>query len=405
MLHYSAGSAKNYLFFVQEVLPKAAAHLVQVAQSANGAANLGYPTVLTCFQSPARSNSLRDLLMPFRPQQPDATFRQFYSLQERLQVAQLPLPDWAERGQTRFNNPSTLVCKHYLPLYIAPITQLVHTRDWNFLKAALRQGIPVVYEHHHHSEMRFDPKIVNHPLFQIAVTVIDTVRESMIDQGMPPEKVIRLPNGFNHIFCDRQPEAIHTWRQRLLANESQALVVYAGALQPFKGIDILLTVAQQMPEVQFALAGGTVQEIAQYRDKAQALGLFNIKLLGHLPQQDLASLLQAANLLAHPHCSGKAATFTSPLKLFDYMASGTPIVATEIVSLREFQGTEAIARWCATDSADQFAQALREALAQYPYRLQGYPESVAFVQQFSWENRAQRILEHVQPEHRPQLIA
>ena len=111
--------------------------------------------------------------------------------------------------------------------------------------------------------------------------------------------------------------------------------------------------------------------------------------------------MQAADILAHPHCSGPAATFTSPLKLFDYFASGTPIVATRIPSLIEFENTEAIAAWCEPDSATQFTASVERVLETHPCKIEGYSDSIEFVKEFSWENRAAKILSYVDESLRP----
>ena len=396
---------KHYIFFTRNVLPQPnAAHLVQVAHSANAAANLGYSTVLVYLRNREDSSNPFELFYPFRPQTPTSELARFYNLQDKLKVAPLPMP-WplSPRGG-KWNNSSTAVSKYYFPFHIQPSTQLVHTRDWNFVKAAIKQGVPAIYEHHHHDPKQFEPEIVRHPLFQIAVTVVDTVRESMIQNGMPPDKVIKLHNGFNQVFLLRQPEGAQEWRQKLLVNGCQHLVVYSGAVNKFKGVDLLIDVAKQLPQIQFAIAGGNESQVQAYQQLTKEKETKNVTFLGYLPQNELATLLQAADILAHPHCSGEAATFTSPLKLFDYMASGTPIVATEIPSLIEFKSTNAIALWCEPDRPTQFAQCLKQVLETHPRKPDGYSNSIDFVKQFSWENRIAKILNYVDDSMRPSPV-
>jgi glycosyltransferase involved in cell wall biosynthesis len=130
----------------------------------------------------------------------------------------------------------------------------------------------------------------------------------------------------------------------------------------------------------------------------------NITFLGYILHDQLASLLQAADILAHPHCSGQAATFTSPLKLFDYLASGTPIVATEISSLIQFKNTPAIAAWCEPDNPNKFAESLQQVLETHPRKIEGYQHIIEFVKQFFWENRAAKILSYVDKSFIPQLF-
>ncbi|MBD2612502.1 MAG: glycosyltransferase family 4 protein [Nostoc sp. ZfuVER08] len=394
---------KHYIYFIGDELPKPEAHLVQSTNAANAAANLGYSTVLVYLDKKINPSKLVNLARPFQPQKTPTELIKYYNLHDKLKVSPLPMPWPIDHLPSKFTDSNTIACKYYLPFHILPTTKLVHSRNWNFVKAAIKNGIPAIYEHHHHEEKPFDPEIVNNPLLQIAVTVVETIRESMIRNGMPPEKVIRLHNGFNHLFMERQPEKAAEWRQKLLRNDNQKLVVYAGAIQQFKGIDILIDVAQQMPEVQFVCAGGKPTEVAHYQQLAKEKQIYNIKFLGYILHHELASLLQAADVLAHPHCSGQAATFTSPLKLFDYFASGTPIVATEIPSLTEFQNTQAIAAWCEPDNPNKFAESLKRVLETHPRKIEGYPDSIEFVKQFSWENRAAKILTYVDKSLLPPL--
>jgi len=396
---------KHYIFFTRHTLTQPQAHLIQVSNSANAAANLGYSTVLCFLEKGLPSFNPVSLIHPFHPRKPEAKLTNFYNIQEKLKVAPLPIPWPIDQINSKLTNSSTIVCKYYFPIHILPYTKIVHTRDWNFVKVAIKYGVPAIYEHHHQEQKQFEPEVVHNPLLQIAVTVAEPVRESMIENGMPPEKVIKLHNGFNQIFLVRHPEAAQAWREKLLVEQRQQLIVYSGALRQFKGIDLLIDVAKEMPQVQFALAGGNESEVEHYQQLAKEKQTQNVKFLGHMPQNQLASLLQAADVLAHPHCSGNAAATTSPLKLFDYLASGTPIVATEIPPLMEFKSSSAIAGWCEPNNPNQLAQCLQQVLATYPRKIAGYTDNLDFVRQFSWENRISTILSYVEDYRRPQVIS
>ncbi|MEP6519388.1 glycosyltransferase family 4 protein [Microcoleus vaginatus] len=397
--------SKYYVFFTRNILPQPnVASLVQVAHSANAAANLGYPAVLVYLRKGWSALNPVDLLFPFQPRKPDDKLAKIYNIQDKLKVADLPMPWPIDLLDSKWTSSSTIVSKYYLPIHLLKSTKIVHTRDWNFVKAAVKNGIPAIYEQHHHENKQFESGIVRNPLFQISVTVADTVRHSMILNGMPPEKVITLHNGFNHLFLARQTEAAQNWRQQLLEDERQHLAVYAGGLYPFKGVDMLVDVAQELPLVQFAIAGGDSSQVTAYQQLAKDKQVNNIQFLGYLPQNQLASLLQAADVLTHPHCLTEAATFTSPLKLFDYMASGTPIVATEIASLMEFKSGNIAATWCEPDNPQQFAQSIRDCLTKYPRQREGYAETMDFVKQFSWENRIEKILSYVDEQVRYPII-
>lgn len=395
---------KHYVFFVGEELPQPEAHLVQSANAANAAANLGYSTVLAYPEKGLRTINIANLCFSFKPKKTPTELLKYYNIHDKLKVAPLPMPWPIDKIRSKFANSNTIACKYYLPFHISPTTKLVHSRNWNFVKAAIKNGIPAIYEHHHHEEKLFEPEIVNSPLFQIAVTVVEPIRESMIKNGMPSEKVIKLHNGFNRLFMQRQPEKAAEWRNKLLQNQGSNLVVYAGALQQFKGIDVLIEVASEMPNVQFVCAGGKGNEVEHYEQLAKEKQVHNIKFLGYILHHELASLLQAADILAHPHCLGEAANSTSPLKLFDYFASGTPIVATEIPSLIEFKNTQAIAAWCEPNNPKKFAESLKQVLETHPRKVDGYSNSIDFVKQFSWENRAAKIMSYVKESFIPPIV-
>ncbi|MGB6301068.1 MAG: glycosyltransferase [Rivularia sp. (in: cyanobacteria)] len=392
---------KNYIYFIKEELPQPEAHLIQSTNAANAVANLGYSTVLVYPQKGNKALNPINLIRPFQPRKIPEKLVRYYNLQEKLKVSPLPMPFPIDYIKTKFTNSNTIASKYYFRFHILPTTQIVHSRDWNFVEAAVKNGVPAIYEHHHHEDKPFVQEIVKNPLFQIAVTVGDTVRESMIANGMPPEKVVKLHNGYNRLFMERHPEAAAEWRKKLLKNGREKLVVYAGALQHFKGINVLIDVAKQLPDVQFVCAGGKKERVIHYQQLAQEKQVDNITFIGFILQQKLVSLLQAADILAHPHCSGKAATFTSPLKLFDYFASATPIVATRIPSLTEFENTKVIAAWCNPDSATEFTASVARVLESHPRKMNGYSDSIDFVKQFSWENRAEKILSYVDESLQP----
>ena len=277
-------------------------------------------------------------------------------------------------------------------------------RDWNLTKVATRYKVPVIYEQDHDDAKTFDPKIVQSPYFQVAVTVAESLRKKMIAKGMPPEKTVSLHNGFNKLFLIRRPQEAEEWRRQLIPDQSQHLIVYAGGLYPFKGVDLLIDVAKMLPNFQFAIAGGKEDQVKFYEQQAQDKQVNNVKFLGFLSQEKLASLLQAADVLAYPHRSGEASTFTSPLKFFDYMASGTPIVATEILPLKEFKSLNMAVGWCEPDDPNQFAQTIQQVLSKYPKKIDGYTNSIESVEQFSWENRVNQILSYVEKSMRPTVF-
>ncbi|OKH24893.1 glycosyl transferase family 1 [Hydrococcus rivularis NIES-593] len=396
--------SKHYIFFTRNVLPQPEAHIIHDVNTANAAANLGYSAILVYIQQGKKALNPLDWFYPFRPKKPSEELINFYNIQEKLKVIPLSMPLPISEKGGKWTHPSTYVCKYYFPVHIFPHTKILHTLDWNLVKTAIRSGIPVIYEREHDRNGKYEPEIVNSPLFQVAITVADSVRENMIKNGMPPEKIVKLHLSYNQSFLVRQPEAAAEWRKKLLVDATEHLVVYSGGLYKFKGVDLLLDVAKELPRVQFAFAGGNETQLKAYRQLVQEKQIKNAIFLGYIQHERLPSLLQAADILAHPHLSGQAATFTSPLKFFEYLASGTPIVASEIPPLIEFKTANIVAGWCETDSVVAYTRALQQALETHPRKVEGYSEQIEFARQFSWESRLAKIMSYVDESLQPSIV-
>lgn len=393
--------SKHYIFFTRDTLPQPEAHIVHDVNTANAAANLGYDAILVYLKQRHQSLNPWSWFNAFQPQQPSEELIKYYSLQHNLRVIPLAMPYPISAKGNKWTHISSVVCKYYFPLHIFPHTKILHTLDWNLVKAAIKSGIPVIYEREHNRQQNYEPDIVNSSLFQVAITVADSVRENMISKGMPPEKIVKLHLSFNQAFLERQPELAEAWRKQLLLKNRTKLVVYSGGLYKFKGVDLLLEVAQKLPEIQFVFAGGKGEILDNYRQLVREKHLGNVTFLGYIQHDRLPSLLQAADILAHPHCSGEAATFTSPLKFFEYLASGVPIVATKIPPLKEFQSVNIMAGWCETDSVGAYINCLQQTIEQYPRQTTGYQQQIDFARQFSWESRMSKIMQYVQPVYQP----
>ncbi|WP_242577750.1 glycosyltransferase [Chroococcus sp. FPU101] len=370
------------------------AHEIHDVMCANAAKNLGYSSIFAYPNYEPPSSKTKQWLFPSTPQLPTQAFKEFYNVDDGLKITPLPIPKLLDKYKNRIINPYKLVYQYYLPLHIIPTAKIVHTRDWSCVKAAVKKKINVIYERHYFEERVMEPKITNSPYLKIAITQSDLIKKSLIEFGMPEHKVFSLHNGFSQSFLVREPEAAQEWRNKLLKNNRQQLVIYSGALYSFKGIDVLIDAAKHLPNVQFAVTGGTPEQVEHYRQSAKDKQVDNIDFLGWiLPRSSLISLLQAADILAHPHCSGHSASFTNPVKFFQYIAVGVPIVATEIEPLMEFKKSPIVGAWCEPDHPVKFAECIKKVLQQYPRKVEGYAENISFAQQFTWEARSAKILQ------------
>lgn len=170
------------------------------------------------------------------------------------------------------------------------------------------------------------------------------------------------------------------------------IVAYTGGLLEWKGVELLVDAARCMPEVLFVIAGGMESDVAALR--LRAAGLSNVRVDGFQPPTKVALYLAAADVGVAPNRSKPAisARYTSPLKVFEAMAVGLPLVASNLPSLREIltHGTDA---WLvAPDSVEELAAGLKNLLGDEALRARLSAAFRARSAEHTWDARAQRLV-------------
>jgi glycosyltransferase involved in cell wall biosynthesis len=141
----------------------------------------------------------------------------------------------------------------------------------------------------------------------------------------------------NSIFDDvklaspRPPSAAEA--QILESVPRSPLVVYSGTFETYQGLDILIQafaqVHERRPDASMLLVGGAPAQVAQYRAVADALGLDgSVRFTGRVTPATARSLSRQATVLTSPRVKGT----NTPLKIYEQLASGIPLVATRIHS-------------------------------------------------------------------------
>lgn len=109
-----------------------------------------------------------------------------------------------------------------------------------------------------------------------------------------------------------------------LASSPRPLVGYAGMIQRRVDASLLAGVTRLLPETRFALVGHVT---ASYRAELGHLG-DNVRLLGSRPYREIPGLIAACDACIVPHVRDGLTATMDPLKLYEYLAAGKPVVST-----------------------------------------------------------------------------
>lgn len=178
------------------------------------------------------------------------------------------------------------------------------------------------------------------------------------------------------------------------------IVTYVGHLYGWKGTSIIIPLAERLRgegDVAFKVIGGTPDDIERFSRTLRQSGLDSVELLGYKKKELVPKYLAASDILLLPNMpSGEESMrYTSPIKLFEYMASGVPIVASDLPSLRDILPPDA-GFFATAGDAESFASAIRSALSSGA--LAGAKASRALEESinYSWAAQARKALDFTQ---------
>jgi glycosyltransferase involved in cell wall biosynthesis len=136
------------------------------------------------------------------------------------------------------------------------------------------------------------------------------------------------------------------------------VLLYSGNFEPYQGVELLIDAAAGLPEAQLVLMGGEPREIEELRRRATASGAVErCRFAGKRPPSELPVFLALADLVVSPRCRG----VNTPFKIYTYLASGKPLVATRIPT--HTQLLDESTAFLVEPTAEGLASGIRQALS------------------------------------------
>jgi glycosyltransferase involved in cell wall biosynthesis len=173
-------------------------------------------------------------------------------------------------------------------------------------------------------------------------------------------------------------------------------ILYVGKLAERKGVYDLVRAMRFLPAYRLCLVGGSDADVRAVMQLAEQIGVGRqLQVTGYLAPAEVGTYYRRARVGVCPLPGGVsriAEVFTSPLKLLDMMAHGTPIVATDLPSVRELVADGQTAILARPSSPEALAVAIQDLLEDRRKAQQLAHAARAAVWQYTWSRRAQRLL-------------
>lgn len=176
-----------------------------------------------------------------------------------------------------------------------------------------------------------------------AISVIsEAVRDDLLKRGINPRKILVNPNGADlDTYKPASTENKTALRRKLGFSDEDRVIAFTGTFGGWHGIDVLAeaipAICRQTPEARFLLIGdGNYKQLVDNQIRQHRLES-RVHCTGRVPQQEGAYLLSAADIFVSPHNSHMVDSrfFGSPTKIFEYMAMGGGIVASDLEQIGE----------------------------------------------------------------------
>ncbi len=338
-----------------------------------------------------------ELTAPFRFNRIKEDFFKYYGIKNNFSFHRIPSPDFYLPGdldKLAFGLKSFISALILVAKALKGKADIYYFRDElpAFLASFLIDGSIITFEAHKFSGR----KLFFYRRFRKSGIRLIVITKSLADKflkiGFNQSRVLVASDGVDLDEFDIETSRENA-RLKLGLPLDKKIVVYTGHLFDWKGAGILAETALLLPEVFFVFVGGTDHNIIEFKRKFGEVN--NIHIVGHKPHREIPIYLKAADVLVLPNQSGEAISelYTSPLKLFEYMASGRPIVASNLPSIREIlnENNSLLVK----SNPNSLAVSIKEILQDQTLAQKISAQALKDVQGYTWSNRAQKILNFV----------
>jgi GT2 family glycosyltransferase len=259
---------------------------------------------------------------------------------------------------------------------------LVHLPFWEPLAQALRHryGWKIIYDcmDDHSGFSTNSRKMTELEQNMAASSDLVVVTARKLYKKLQPVQSLLIPNGTDYDHFNHLPP------KGKLSQFSGPVVGYYGAISDWFDAASVAYAAAQKPDWSFVLIGHTFDS-----DQATLTAQPNIHLLGEMPYQGLPAYLADFDVCIIPFLRTPLTEATNPVKFFEYLSSGKPVVATKLPELEPFADIAYLYQ-----TKEEFLARLEQALAEQDSTISQKRQIVA--QANTWESRYQSLSEAIQ---------
>lgn len=315
----------------------------------------------------------------------------FYGIDSNFKISRLPYGYFNPKISITLYLSELIFTLSFLIKWLHRLPGIIISRNERilWLISLFTNHSRIVWESHEAKFNFFAKQLLKQGVHTVVIS--EGIENFYVSKGVLKEKLLVAHDGLDESFFGAVETKLQA-RERLGLSKERKIAMYIGGLDKWKGVETFFKAASYAKEVDFVVLGGTPIEIQRYQK------IFpSVTFLGYRPYYDLKDNQQAADVLVIPNTAKNelSSKFTSPLKLFAHLASGIPIVASNIPSIVNVTGSKNLKLVIPDDP-----KALAEGVQSVAFNPEIYQEGANVLKEhvlkFTWSERAKQILNFIQ---------
>jgi glycosyltransferase involved in cell wall biosynthesis len=213
--------------------------------------------------------------------------------------------------------------------------------------------------------------------------------QARLEGLVPGHPIAVVPNGVDAELFARLPSRAEA-RRRFDLPMDHPVIGFAGALRPWHGLETAIEALPGIEGAVLAVAGDGSHRETLERLAAERGVIDRVRWLGRVPHDEMPAFLAGLDAAVAPYPPLDDFAF-SPLKLYEYLAAGVPVVASDVGQVREVLEAERSGALVPPGDHEALAAALRAMLASPAARGRAAEARKRTLELHSWDERARQL--------------
>ncbi|WP_275039631.1 glycosyltransferase family 4 protein [Natrialba chahannaoensis] len=316
---------------------------------------------------------------------------EYYNIEHRFKLQYCSRPNYGRLGNLLY---ARNVCNNLIE------SDVIYSRYIYPMAILQNTGSKLIYEAHQPPGHLFGKSVEKYTYgkesFEVLVTISNSLKNYYTTEfGYDDtDKIITL-----HDAADPIDESVEKTSLDRATSLHRLQIGYVGSTSKGKGVGFILTLAKHVKDHQFHIVGGSTKEVeSMYGDIPS-----NVACHGYVPNSETGRYIKSFDILLAPYrekvtpanSDQDLSRYMSPLKIFEYMSSGNPMICSDLPVLREVltHGENCYLADCG--DVHEWEQVIRT-LENRNIRVEiGNQAYETFVNHHTWERRAQELLNYL----------